>query len=86
MSSKTTSFILLKSQKCGHVMPAGAVGAVRPVVAILPTATAAGPSHSRSHGRLRRSEGPLIINPLGNCCHGQKGGQMQSSVQFGVQH
>ena len=86
MSSKTTSFILLKSQKCGHVMPAGAVGAVRPVVAILPTATAAGPSHSRSHGRLRRSEGPLIFDPLGNCCHGQKGGQMQPSVQFGVQH
>ena len=27
-------------------MPAGAVGAVRPVGAILPTATAAGPSHS----------------------------------------
>ena len=43
MSSKTTSFILLKSQKCGHVMPAGAFGAVRPVGAILPTATAAGP-------------------------------------------
>ena len=42
----------------GHVMPAGAFGAVRPVGAILPTATAAGPSHSRSHGRLRRSEGP----------------------------
>ena len=66
-------------------MPAGAFGAVRPVGAILPTATAAGPS-SRSHGRLRRSEGPLIFDPLGNCCHGQKGGQMQSSVQFGVQH
>ena len=27
-------------------MPAGAFGAVRPVGAILPTATAAGPSHS----------------------------------------
>ena len=39
-------------------MPAGAFGAVRPVGAILPTSTAAGPSHSRSHGRLRRSEGP----------------------------
>ena len=38
-----------------HVLPAGAV---RPVGAIPPTATAAGPSHSRSHGRLRRSEGP----------------------------
>ena len=42
----------------GHVMPAGDVGAVRPVGAILPTATAAGPSHSRSHGRLRRSDVP----------------------------
>ena len=42
----------------GHVMQAGAFGAVRPVGAIPPTATAAGPSHSRSHGRLRRSEGP----------------------------
>ena len=40
-------------------MPAGDVGAVRPVGAIPPTATAAGPSHSRSHGRLRRSEGPV---------------------------
>ena len=49
-------------------MPAGAFGAVRPVGAIPPTATAAGPSHSRSHGRLRRSEGPLIFDPLGNCC------------------
>ena len=49
---------LLKSQKLEHVMPAGAFGAVRPVGAILPTATAAGPSHSRSHGRLRRSEDP----------------------------
>ena len=38
-------------------MPAGVFGAVRPVGAILPTAIAAGPSHSRSHGRLRRSEG-----------------------------
>ena len=28
-------------------MPAGAVGAVRPVGAILPTATAAGPSHTK---------------------------------------
>ena len=69
-----------------HVLPAGAFGAVRPVGAIPPTATAAGPSHSRSHGRLRRSEGPLIFDPLGNCCHGLKGGQMQSSVQFGIQH
>ena len=42
----------------GHVMPAGAFGAVRPVGAILPTATAAGPLRSRSRGRLRRSEGP----------------------------
>ena len=41
-----------------HAMPAGDVGAVRPVGAILPTATAAGPSHSRSHGRLRRSDVP----------------------------
>ena len=38
-------------------MPAGAVGAVRPVGAILPTATAAGPFRSRSRGRLRRPEG-----------------------------
>ena len=29
-----------------HFMPAGAFGAVRPVGAIPPTATAAGPSHS----------------------------------------
>ena len=29
-------------------MPTGAFGAVRPVGAILPTATAAGPSHSRA--------------------------------------
>ena len=43
-------------------MPAEAFGAVRPVGAILPTATAAGPSHSRSHGRLRRSEGPCRHN------------------------
>ena len=42
----------------GHFMPAGAFGAVRPVGAILPTAFAAGPLRSRSHGRLRRSEGP----------------------------
>ena len=42
----------------GHVIPAGDVGAVRPVGAILPTATAAGPLRSRSRGRLRRSEGP----------------------------
>ena len=42
----------------GHVMPAGAFGAVRPVGAITPTATAAGPSHSRSHRRLRRFDGP----------------------------
>ena len=28
-------------------MPAGAFGAVRPVGAILPTATAAGPSHTK---------------------------------------
>ena len=28
-------------------MPAGAFGAVRPVGAVAPTATAAGPSHSR---------------------------------------
>ena len=42
----------------GHIMPAGDVGAVRPVGAILPTATAAGPFRSRSRGRLRRSDGP----------------------------
>ncbi len=39
------------------MLPAGAFGAVRPVGAILPTATAAGP-FSRSRRRLRRSEGP----------------------------
>ena len=48
-----------------HVMPAGAFGAVRPVGAILPTATAAGPYRSRSHGRLRRSEGPCRQVMLG---------------------
>ena len=42
----------------GQVMPAGAVGAVRPVGAILPTAFAAGSLRSRSRGRLRRSDGP----------------------------
>ena len=44
----------------GHDWPAGAVGAVHPVGAILPTAFAAAPS--RSHGRLRRSEGPCRHN------------------------
>ena len=47
-------------------MPAGAFGAVRPVGAIPPTATAAAPP-IRSHGRLRRSDGPLIFDPLGKC-------------------
>ena len=45
-----------------HGWPAGAFGAVRPVGAILPTATAAGPFRSRSRGRLRRSEGPCRHN------------------------
>ena len=40
-------------------MPAGAFGAVRPVGAILPTATAAGPIPlTFSRGQLCRSEGP----------------------------
>ena len=38
-------------------MPAGAFGAVRPVGAILPTATAAG-LFTFSREQLRRSEGP----------------------------
>ena len=39
----------------GHVMPAGAFGAVRPVGAILPTATAAGPfTKPRTATPLRR--------------------------------
>ena len=42
-------------------MPAGAFGAVRPVGAILPTATAAGPIPLTSRGRLRRSEGPCRL-------------------------
>ena len=53
MSSKTTSFILLKSQKCGHVMPAGAFGSARPVGAIPPT-------------RYRGGQSPLIFDPLDN--------------------
>ena len=40
-------------------MPEGAFGAVRPVGAILPTATTAGPIPLTSRGRLRRSEGPF---------------------------
>ena len=51
----------LKYSPSKHDWPAGAFGAVRPVVAILPTATAAGP-FSRSRGRLRRSEGPCRHN------------------------
>ncbi len=49
------------SSSSKHGWPAGAFGVVRPVGAILPTATAAGP-FSRSRGRLRRSEGPCRHN------------------------
>ena len=58
MTSKTTSFILLKSQKCGHVMSAGAFGAVRPVGAILPTATAAGPFFHEAMGGYAAPKAP----------------------------
>ena len=44
MTSKTTSFILLKSQEFGAFYADRGFGAVRLVGAILPTATAAGPS------------------------------------------
>ena len=45
-------------------MPAGAVGAVRPVGAILPTATAAAPSHTKPRAAtpLRR---PLPASHVG---------------------
>ena len=67
-------------------MPTGAFGAVRPVGAIPPTATAAGPSNSRSHGRLRRSEGPLILILLATAVMVKKVGKcsLQSNLAFNI--
>ena len=48
-------------------MPAGAFGAVRPVGAIPPTATAAGPSFREAMGGYAAPKAPAVQSCLDDC-------------------